>query len=313
MNGEGRLSPRAWGTAATVAACILASAPNAYANQPPGPMLILSEVLILPLMILLSMAGGAYVLLEQKTPKQRRLGSWARGLLAVFAILLSGAQEGLGLIVAMIFGAIALWRAGQMLVWGIRARGAAAPAPVEGERRPRPARLLVGGAALAAITLFLMGQALAFVGYWPTYSGGQRLQQLQRFTAHQMAYAEREESRTRIRQFRQMADEELRAYGFPALSGPMFRIEYGSDRRSFAAYLTPRDFPFFPYNYLTALPSYRADQSGQIRMVHVHWPDTPCPPDAPVVMTIGQEDLKTARERLEAMEAVQAAPPAPVK
>jgi len=298
-----------WRVAGTVALCLLAVAPSAHANQPPGPMLMLSEILILPVMILLSLAGGAYAILDRKTAKRRRVRSWARGLLAVLAILLSGAQEGLGALVALIFGLIALGRAAQMLNWGARGQKLAAAELAEDGRRPRPARLMAAGAVLAAITLFLMGQAFAFVGYWPTYAGREKLQQFQRLVAHQLAYAERQESRTGIHQHRRMTGEELRQSSFYALANPSFRIDYGPEERSFTAYLAPGHFPFFPYNYLTSQPSYRADESGQIRMVQVHWQGALCPPDALVVMTIGQDEIKAARQRLEALEAVEAAPP----
>ena len=298
-----------WRVAGTLAVCLLAIAPNAHADQPPGPMLLMSEILILPVMILLSLAGGAYAILDRKTVKRRRVRSWAKGLLAVLAILLSGAQEGLGALVALIFGLFALGRAGQMLYWGARPQKLAAAEPAEDGRRPRPARLVAAGTVLAAITLFLMGQAFAFVGYWPTYAGREKLQQFQRFVAHQLAYAERQESQSGIRQYRKMTGEELRQSPFRALASPSFRIDYGPGERSFTAYLIPGGFPFFPYNYLTSQPSYRADQSGQIRMVQVHWKDTLCPSDAPIVMSIGQEEIKAARQRLEALEAVEAVPP----
>jgi len=196
-----------------------------------------------------------------------------------------------------------------MLYWGARGQKLAAAESAEDGRRPRPARLMAAGALLAAITLFLMGQAFAFVGHWPSYAGREKLQQFQRFVAHQLAYAERQESRTGIRQYRKTMGEELRQSSFYALANPSFRIDYGPEERSFTAYLIPGGFPFFPYNYLTSQPSYRADQSGQIRMVQVHWKDTLCPSDAPIVMSIGQEEIKAARQRLEALEAVEAAPP----
>lgn len=302
MNPAGKLFPKRWGPAAIAALCLLAIAPNAYANQPPGPMLLLSEVLILPAMILLSLAGGAYAILDGKKVKRRRVGAWLRWLLAVFAILISGAQESLGVLVALIFGSIALRRAAQMLFWGFRAGTTAGAEPTEAGRRLRPARLKAAGAVLAVIALFLMGQAIAFVGYWPGYAGRERLQAFHRFVAHQLAYAKRQESRTGIRQYQQLRGKELREYLFSTLDSPAFRIDYGPGGGSFTAHLVPRRFPFFPYNYLTSLPSYRADQSGQIRMVQVHWPDSLCPPDAPVVMSVSQEDIKTARERLEAVE-----------
>lgn len=297
-----------WWVAGTVVLCLLAIAPNVHADQPPGPMLLMSEILILPVMIILSLAGGASAIWHRKPAKRRRVRSWARGLLAVLAILLSGASEGLGALVALIFGLIALGRAGQMLYWGVRAQKLAFAESAEDDRQPRPARLVAAGTALAVVTLFLMGQAIAFVGYWPSYAGREKYQQFQRFVAHQLAYAERQVSQTGTRQYQRMTGEELRQSPFSVLAGPSFRIDYGPGERSFTAYLVPGRFFFFPYNYLTSQPSYRADQSGQIRRVDVHWQDALCPPEAPVSMTIGQEEIKTARQKLEALEAIKEAP-----
>ena len=56
--------------------------------------------------------------------------------------------------------------------------------------------------------------------------------------------------------------------------------------------IIPYRFPFFPYNYLTSQPSYRADETGQIRMAHVHKGDQICPADAPVVMKVSNEDIQ---------------------
>jgi hypothetical protein len=48
----------------------------------------------------------------------------------------------------------------------------------------------------------------------------------------------------------------------------------------------PNRFPFFPYNYLLSQPSYRADETGQIRMIYVHNENKLCPENAPVVMNV---------------------------
>jgi hypothetical protein len=58
-------------------------------------------------------------------------------------------------------------------------------------------------------------------------------------------------------------------------------------------------FPMFPYNYLTTQPSYRADSSGQIRMAAVHDRKTACPPDAPVVARVSEEEITRMQRLLE--------------
>ena len=58
-------------------------------------------------------------------------------------------------------------------------------------------------------------------------------------------------------------------------------------------------FPMFPYNYLTTQPLYRADSSSQIRMVAVHDRETACPPDAPVVARVSEEEIARMQRLLE--------------
>jgi hypothetical protein len=77
------------------------------------------------------------------------------------------------------------------------------------------------------------------------------------------------------------------------------RVEYASDGSGFTVFMLPKTaFPFFPYNYLTSQPSYRADGSGQIRMIEVHDRATACPPDAPVVAQVGEADIEKMRQLL---------------
>ena len=52
------------------------------------------------------------------------------------------------------------------------------------------------------------------------------------------------------------------------------------------------DIRVFPYNYLTAVPSYRADETGQIRMIRAKRKGQVCPTDAPVIMKIEVQDLQ---------------------
>jgi len=66
----------------------------------------------------------------------------------------------------------------------------------------------------------------------------------------------------------------------------------------FVAYRTPTRMPFFPFNYLTSQPTYRADETGRIRMVRVHWTDQRCPPDAPVVLQISEAEITEMYERI---------------
>jgi len=72
---------------------------------------------------------------------------------------------------------------------------------------------------------------------------------------------------------------------------PVFRIEERKDGH-FSVYLLPATlkFPFPPYDRWFSVPTYRADDNGDIRMTYVHsrqW----CPPDAPVVDRISAADV----------------------
>lgn len=106
-------------------ALILLTAGPAAANDPPGPQTVLAEILILPLMMLLSLAGGAYAILEVLSQgKKKRWGAIGRWGGTILVILFSFAHEGFGFMVAVIFAIVAVRRGVQMLWWGMRARPA---------------------------------------------------------------------------------------------------------------------------------------------------------------------------------------------
>lgn len=254
----------------------------ALANQPPGPHVMLSEVFILPVMIVLSLFGGAYAVLATLYPKRRTVARW---LGAILAILLSGVHEGFGLLVALIFGIIALERGLRMIGWGQRVR----PTEINPEHLAKANRwrLVPAGVLLVVVTLFLMGMAVAFVGYWPSFRAAEGERRLRAFVAIQRAYARLEKSRTGSVRFRRLRPGDDEEYFFRYV-----RVEYGADEKSFTAYVLPGHFPFFPYNYLTSQPCYRGDESGQIRMIYVHRREERCPADAPVVFRVADLDLQ---------------------
>jgi len=274
---------------------VLLSAGPAAANQGPGPHVILSEVLILPVMILLSLAGGAYAILAILRPKRRKV---IRVLGAIFALLVSALHEGLGLLVALIFGYFAVKRGLQMIGWGLRVRSG--EAPPEHLVKANPRQLIPAGVLLVVVTLFLMGMAAAFFDYWPSAPRGVE-RGLRTFVAYQLAYGNLEKTRTgSIRFHRLGADDELSRefarYFFwgPASPGPQaLQVEYGPEERRFTVFVQPfSGFPFFPYNYLTSQLSYRGDETGQIRMASVHHRDARCPADAPVVIRVNDQALR---------------------
>ena len=278
---------------------ILLTAGPAAANQPPGPQLILAEVLILPLMMLLSMAGGAYAILHALQPK-RKTRPILTGAAAILAILISGASGGIALVIAAIFGALALQRGVQMVWWGSRARAAGTkPAHLE---KANPRRLLPAGAVLLVLTTLLMGMAVSFAAYWPV-GDGPRQKAFREFVTYQLAASRQEQAKTGKARFRRIEAPGSRSASCPAFRLPAgARVEYAPNETGFTVLLVPRTpFPFFPYNYLTSQPSYRADQTGKIRMIEVHDRHTECPSDAPIVAEVTEGDVQRMLELLEGL------------
>jgi hypothetical protein len=267
-------------------AVILVSAQPSMANQPPGPHVILAEILILPLTAFLSLLGGAYVIMNRKGMKRKKLLTI---IVAFLAIVISGAHEGFGVLVAIIFGIYAMIRALKMVSWGINARSS------HNDRAHLVGasswRLITSGVLLILITVFLTGMAVAFVGFWPEIGQASRERELKDLVAHRMAYARWVAEKEGAEVPSSVLDEikTIRDFNPP---DSRVRIEYSQDRKHFTVYMLPiQRMPFFPFNYLTSLPSYRADETGRIRMIHVNREDHLCPEDAPVVMKVGPEDI----------------------
>ena len=257
-----------------VGAMWLAWTSPAWANQPPGPQTLLSEVLILPLMMLLTALGGGYAVMRAAGIKRPR---WAIAVVIV-AIFLTGINEGLSAILMLVFGPYALVRGVRLAVWGARALR-----PPE-KRAPHlvrasPSRLIAAGLLTCLTALALVGLNFAFLGWWPGES-----------------YTEQAIKRA--------VALELHA-GLPDRSGQVHpgatpdpgyyfdeEFKFGPGGKSFQWWVWPKRMPFFPYNYLVTLPSFYADQTGQIRMIRVHKTGQRCPPDAPVYFRVRPEDAQ---------------------
>lgn len=276
-------------------ALVLALVGGAEANQPPGPQMLLAEVVLLPLMVLLSLAGGAYAVLRALQPRGKR---WRllRAASAVLAILLSGASEGIGFVVAWIFGILGLQRGVQMVRWGLGAREDARPAHLAAAD---PRRLLPAGIALLVLTIALLGLVVAFAGYAPI-GEGRRQETLRQFLVYQIAVGREAQARTGRLRFRPVEAGDTDPRCRPPVRLPDgARIEYAPDESGFTILLPPRArFPFFPYNHLTSQPSFRADSTGRIRMIEVHDRESLCPADAPVVAEISDADVERMQRLL---------------
>ena len=264
----------------------------ALANMPPAPaQSMLAAVLIPFIMVILSLVGGGYAVLERLKRKESP-STIIIGVLGVIFVFIFLGIFG-SVLVALFCGIIALKHGFQMIQWGWRARSSHERPEHLSEVNPR--RLIPAGAFLIPITIFLMGMPVAFLDYWPA----PRARLLIDFVAYQIAYADSEESKTGERRFHEITRDDPEFCEFFKLACSNIDIEYGADGKSFTIYLLPvRIFHFFPYNYLTSHPSFRADETGQIRMTYVHNGER-CPPDAPVVTKVDDYTIKDYRMKIQ--------------
>jgi hypothetical protein len=116
---EGELKMKRQQIILIVFAGVFFSTGTAMANNPPSGQTFLSMISILPLMILFSMVGGAYVILKQVQPGKS--SKVFRNIGIGLAILFSMVHESSAALVAVIFGIIAIVRSFQMLGWGLGA------------------------------------------------------------------------------------------------------------------------------------------------------------------------------------------------
>jgi hypothetical protein len=312
-------------------AAILVSHPETVAaNQGPGPLSGLFLLSIPPTIVVLTAAGGGYAI-RRRLAEGRGFGArvWFRGMgtavgvVGAFLLLvfwnaaddllwqLAGnrlswsVRETLRWIPVPVFGAAGFLRGVTLLVWGMKTRaGGRLPAHLVGAR---PGRLLAAGALLVAGTLFL---AAGMVALSPDDSIPMQRSRffVREATAELMAAMRREGERTGIT--RLPPDEPgsdrpdlllpEREERWPGRS----RFEASTDRKHFTILLPPaasagRPYPFFPYNYIGSHPAYRADESGRIRAIRSHHAEAVCPPDAPVVMQVSEEDVQRAMAELQ--------------
>lgn len=263
------------------------------ANQPPGPHQLLAEVLILPIMALLTAIGGGYAIIRQTQKKKpSRVLNFLAAVLIIFFSFING---GLAVIVVLMFSILALIRGMQMLYWGLRTRlFRTRPAHLAGAKS---GRLIAAGAALVLATLFLVGMAAAFLNPYGVYEYHKE-ERLKAFVAYQLAYAQLEKEKTGEIKFHNITDENSAPYDiseFVTNDRYNVKTEFKDDDKRFTVLMRPLFMPFFPYNHMTSEPSYRADESGQIRMIRVRKKNQVCPPDAPVVMKVTAGEIDAAR------------------
>jgi hypothetical protein len=239
-------------------------------------------------MALLTLLGGGYTVLWRL--RQQHSGpvgpvSPIIPLAALGVFILSGANTAVGSLIALVFGILALSRGLSMLAWGREV--------CSSQERPnhlkqaRPWRLMPAGVLLTLVSLFGLGMVVAFVGYYQE-SPESIEKELQAFMRHQLTYAREEEARTGQRRFDRTTPKELHEwFGPTSILRREVHADYGTEAQRFTVYITPCcTLLFFPYYYLTSRPTYRADDTGEIRMVYVHRDNVRCPADAPVVLRV---------------------------
>src|SRR5260370_34556703 len=155
----------------------------ALANQPPGPGVSLPQILMLPMMALLTALGGGYAILRLR--KRSRFIRIVRGVVITILFLLGFTHEGFSMLVTLIFGVLALVRGIRMIVWGAKpakpaesAESEPSDSPESGaspekslSQQPWPQvsrwRLITAGILLSVVAIYSMGSALVFVNYRP--------------------------------------------------------------------------------------------------------------------------------------------------
>ncbi|MFC1823209.1 hypothetical protein ACFL9T_10920 [Thermodesulfobacteriota bacterium] len=275
---------------------VLIQSQPAMANDPPGAQSGLAVIIILPIMIILTLVGGGYAALKGHIEEMKNSGKKTflpRSLIlkifgALILSLFSFMNEGMTILVALIFGIAALERAIKMIMWGIRS--------LPGRQRPQyledrnPKRLVTAGVLLLVVSAFLMVAPLALFGsssYYVTrgWMGETRDKNVRNLVAYQMAISRLKGLNSDA--IASIRDEKLR------VKTRIYRtkLESGKGVKDFKLYVIPIRFPFFPYHYLVSQPTYLADETGGIRMIYVHKTDQ-CPPDAPVVMKVTEKDIQ---------------------
>jgi hypothetical protein len=154
----------------------------------------------------------------------------------------------------------------------------------------RPWRLISCSVPLIVFTLFLGGFSFVFQSTLHSEYKYQRMEDaLKEFIIHQIVYAQEHKTATGQSRFDEAAQDNY----FKAF--PNARVEYSPDGNHFKVMMPPDFLPLFPYNHIAAVPSYRAGETGQIRMIRAKRKDQLCPADAPVIMKI---DLQKSKKKM---------------
>jgi hypothetical protein len=258
------------------------------ANQPPGPQELLAVISLISLMMLLTLLSGGYAILKRLTPRSLTVLK----ILGVFVLVFLGTSAE-GILMALGFVIFALFRAVHMIAWGVIARGTPRP---EHLRDAQPRRLILAGVVLIFVTVFLAFTFFAFLG---TTSVGDkyRIESMRDYVALRLALRtppspQRAELEKDAASRLMSLEGRMKRREAAGRNDPGVRIDEAGNH--FVVYMMPGVMrtPLPPYNLFVDLPTYRADETGVIRMKLVHSRDELCPPDAPVIDRVGNEDIR---------------------
>jgi hypothetical protein len=273
----------------------------AFANNPPGPQQFSAVILIIFVMNILTFLGCP--------PKLRKeiKGSRLLNMVIIFIlIILAACHEGMAAIVTLIFAVYAVFRSFIIIRWGIKARFAEKP---EYLNDISPWRLIISGVSLVLLTVFLVNGSIIFFLDRSYYLNRTTQTRLKDFVTFQMAYCRAEKMKTGSNRFfhnnlTENEEEKKSALKFFYNTKikefeklPFVNIKYGKDDSTFTIHVLPvKKYPF-PYNYFILLPTYYADQTGNIRgMVTQNYIE--CPPVAPVIMKIEENEIVEMQKKI---------------
>ncbi len=199
----------------------------------------------------------------------------------MLAILLSGAHKSFASLLILVYASLVVAR-GMLMLRGSRGRSG----------DPSPWRLRVAGVLCLLVSVVAVGAPVSYLGWWP----GDRyaLYALNEIVARQLArgQASADAEGPRYEPLELDGDQvrfDQRSLGLPSTYGIDSAVT--DEGRGFEVWAWPRTFrPLPPYSWFTTVPSFYADETGQIRAIRVHEAGVRCPPDGPVVGHQGASD-----------------------
>jgi uncharacterized membrane protein HdeD (DUF308 family) len=261
----------------------------ALANQPPAFQLAMATLIALPLMMVLTLLGGGYAVMREREKGPRRWTLLPGFLAALVAIVFAATHESAAVMVLFVFTLIAVARGCMMLWWGLRLRGGGGI---------RKYRLMAGGPCMVFGSIVLFAFSASFHAWRPNVAEVE--EELQKLVAYQQVVAEQNRAQHTVPLYEQptKGDDELRFEGWTANLRPVgiggsatgsrqFETEFllGPGGDSFEVRIWPRRIPLGQ-----SLPSFYADETGELRMVRVRHANERCPENAPVYYKVTETD-----------------------